>query len=141
MYAISAETIIDGDLDAVWAIATDVDRWASWDPHEQEARIDGAFAAGTTGWSKPRGGPGTIWTLTAVTHGRSWTSTCGLPGGGLSGENTFEPLPDGRIRCTRTVRVTGPLTPLFRLWFGPRIRRDMFVTWAALERTATLAVG
>lgn len=36
------------------------------DPHEQEARVDGPFVAGGTGWSKPRGGPGTSWAITEV---------------------------------------------------------------------------
>jgi hypothetical protein len=34
------------------------------------------------------------------------------------------------------MRVTGPLVPLFQLYFGRRIRRDFFKTWAALERRA-----
>jgi hypothetical protein len=32
--------------------------------------------------------------------------------------------------------VSGPLVPLFRLWFGRRVRRDMHRTFAALEREA-----
>jgi len=144
MYQISAETIIGGDLETVWAVATDVDRWAAWDPHEQEARLDGAFVVGGTGWSKPNGGPATTWTITRVIERHLWASECALPGGKLTGESTFEPLSDGRICCTKTMWVSGPLIPLFRLYFGRRIRQDMFKTWAALEREAarrTEAVG
>jgi len=136
MYQIVEETIIVGDIGAVWAIVTDVDNWPAWDPHEQEARLDGPFVAGTTGWSKPKGGPATTWTLTEVIAQRRWASECTLPGGKMAGGNVFEPLGDGRIHCARTIRITGPLVPLFRLYFGPRIRRDMFATWAALEREA-----
>jgi hypothetical protein len=134
MYQISAETIISGDLETVWAVAVDVDSWAMWDPHEQEARLDGAFEVGGTGWSKPNGGPGTTWTITGVINHHRWASECALPGGKLTGENIFESLGDGRIRVAKTVCVSGPLVPLFRLYFGRRIRRDMFKTWAALER-------
>src|SRR5882757_912672 len=136
MYRISVETIIRGELGAVWAVATDVDSWANWDPHEQEARLDGAFEPGGTGWSKPNGGPGTTWTITEVVEQGRWASECALPGGKLTGENVFESLGDGRIRCGKTVCVTGPLVPLFRLYFGRRIRRDMVKTFAALERAA-----
>jgi len=113
MYQIVEETIIVGDIGAVWAIVTDVDNWPAWDPHEQEARLDGPFVAGTTGWSKPKGGPATTWTLTEVIAQRRWGSECALPGGKMAGDNVFESLGDGRIRCARTIRITGPLVPLF----------------------------
>jgi hypothetical protein len=136
MHLISAEKTIRGDLSAIWAVAVDVNRWASWDPHEEEARLDGAFAPGGTGWSKPHGGPATTWTITDVTERSIWASECALPGGKLAGENVFEELGDGRVRCVKTVRVTGPLVPLFRFYFGRRIRRDMLKTFTALEIAA-----
>jgi hypothetical protein len=109
MYEISAQATIDGDLAAIWEVVTDVAAWPSWDPHEEAARLDGVFAAGMTGWSKPHGGPATDWTITDVVEQRSWSSECALPGGKLSGDNHFEPVGDGRVRCTKTVRVRGPL--------------------------------
>lgn len=51
------------------------------------------------------------------------------PGTKLTGDNAFESVGDGRVRCTKTVRVTGLLVPLFRFYFGRRIPRDMFKTW------------
>jgi hypothetical protein len=136
MYRISEETVISGDIGSVWAVATDVARWPAWDPHEQDARLDGPFAPGTRGWSRPNGGPAATWTLTEVVDRTRWASECPLPGGKLSGVNVYEPLGDWRIRCVKTVTVTGPLVPLFRLHFGRGIRRDMFRTWTALEREA-----
>ncbi|MFE3056009.1 SRPBCC family protein [Nocardia sp. NPDC059239] len=133
VYEISAETVIRGDLACVWATATDVENRPAWDPHEQAARLDGAFAPGTTGWSKPRGGPGADWVITMVEPLSRWGSQSVLPGGKLVGENLFEDLGDGRVRCVKTVRVTGPFEVLFRFYFGKRIRRDFFKTWAALE--------
>jgi hypothetical protein len=133
MYRIQAEAVIDGDVDQVWTIATDVDRWSEWDPHEEAARLDGPFTTGTTGWSKPRGGPGTAWTITDVEPGHRWSTACALPGGGISGTNTVEQVAPGLVRLTRTIEITGPLTPLFRLWFGPRMRRDFRHSWDALE--------
>lgn len=136
MYTISAEATITADPAAVWAVATDVNGWAGWDPHEEQARLDGPFAVGATGWSKPRGGPATTWTVTEVVAGRRWASSCPLPGGRLEGVTTFEPLGDGRVRCAKTITATGPLVVLFRLYFGRRIRRDLVRTFAALEGEA-----
>lgn len=133
MYRITEAAVINGDVAQVWAIATDVSGWPAWDPHEEAARLDGPFAAGTTGWSKPKGAPAANWTITAVEAGRMWSSACGLPGGELRGVNIFDVCGPATVRCTKTVMVTGPLVPLFRLWFGPRIRRDMRRTFAALQ--------
>ncbi|SDH35027.1 SRPBCC family protein [Nonomuraea jiangxiensis] len=141
MYEITAETVITGDLAVIWETATDVGGWSAWDPHEEAARLDGEFAVGGRGWSKPHGGPATDWTITEVVPCERWASECGLPGGGLAGVNTFERHGDGRVRCVKTVRVSGPLVPLFRLYFGRRIRRDMYRTFAALEREAWRRAG
>jgi uncharacterized protein YndB with AHSA1/START domain len=136
MYRISAQRTIKGDPRAIWRLVTDVDNWPNWNPHEEAARLDGEFAVGGTGWSKPRGGPATTWTITEVVERRSWASECALPGGKLSGRTEFTDLGDGTVRCTKTVDVSGPLVPLFRLWFGKRIRADLDRTFAALEAEA-----
>jgi hypothetical protein len=132
-YTIEAESTVTADLQALWQVVVDVPGWPGWDPHEQAARLDGAFEVGCRGWSKPAGGPGTEWTITDVVPAARWASACALPGGGITGVNTFDQLPGGRVRCSKVMTVSGPLVPLFRLWFGPRIRRDMLRTFAALE--------
>jgi hypothetical protein len=136
MYRISAQRTINGNLTAIWQLVTDVANWPSWDPHEEAARLDGEFVVGGTGWSKPHGGPATTWTITEVVEQHSWASECGLPGGKLSGRSEFTDLGDGTVRCAKTIDVTGPLVPLFRLWFGRRIRADLHRTFAALETEA-----
>jgi hypothetical protein len=136
MYRIHARATITGELATVWQVATDVNGWPDWDPHEEAARLDGEFVAGGTGWSKPHGGPGTDWTITEVLDRQRWASECALPGGKLTGRNEFTDRGDGTIDCVKTVEVHGPLVPLFRLWFGRRIRADMLRTFAALEARA-----
>ena len=136
MYEFTAELTISGNLADIWAVATDVDRWPDWDPHELAARLDGAFEPGGTGWSKPRGGPATTWEITEVQAPHRWSSRCALPGGALTGDHRYTEVAPGRVRCVKVVRVTGPLTALFRLHFARVIRRDALRTFAALERTA-----
>lgn len=141
MYRIKAETIIQGEINVVWDIVTDVNRWPTWDPHEQEARLNGPFLTGAIGWSRPRKGPGTAWVITHVIEKRLWASECKLPGGKLSGESRLEPLEDGHIHCTKMITVTGPLVPLFQFYFGHHIRQDLFATWTALEHEAARRRG
>lgn len=133
MYEISTRAVITGTPEAAWSVQTDVAAWSAWNSHERASRLDGPFAAGTHGWSAPRGGPSAAWIITHADAPTSWSSRTALPGGALTEARTFTATPDGLLLCTDTMRVTGPLELLFRLWFGPRLRRDMAVTFRELE--------
>jgi hypothetical protein len=136
MYVLSEQVIITGDIAAVWEVATDVPRWPEWDPHELQSRIDGPFEAGTTGWVKPKGAPAGGFTITRVDPQRAWGSEAGIPFGKLLGETRFEQLENGRIRVSKRMEVHGPFAPIFRLIWERGVRRDMQLTFAALERRA-----
>ena len=43
MYSFGEDAVVHGDIAAIWRVATDVDAWPSWDPHEEKARLDGPF--------------------------------------------------------------------------------------------------
>ncbi|MEV0464549.1 SRPBCC family protein [Nocardia tengchongensis] len=136
MYSFTEEAVITGDVARIWAVATDVDRWSEWDPHEEKSRIDGEFAAGTRGWVKPKGAPAGPFTIVAVEPGQSWTSEAGIPFGKLRGHRTYEPLGDGTVRVAEHVEVHGPMGPLFKLIWEKGMRADMPLTFAALEQEA-----
>ncbi len=129
------ERVIRGDLAEVWRIATDVAGWPEWDPHEESGEIYGPFEAGTRAMSKPRGGPVAHWELVEVDPQRSWALRNAMAIGTLEVRNTYEALPEGRVRCTKTMRVSGIiLRLLFRLHFAKATRADMQATWGALEQ-------
>ncbi|MCU1647350.1 MAG: hypothetical protein JWN03_7625 [Nocardia sp.] len=136
MYSFIEEAVIKGDIDQVWAVATDVARWSEWDPHEEQSRIDGPFEVGTTGWVKPKGAPAGPFTITAVEPGKTWTSEAGIPFGKLRGQRTYEALGDGTLRVSERVEVHGPFGPLFKLIWAKAMRADMPLTFAALEKEA-----
>ncbi len=136
MYSFGEEMVIEGDIAAVWQVATDVDNWPSWDPHEQKARIDGPFAAGTKGWNKPRGAPAGSFTITEVEPERMWSARAGIPFGSLRGVNRYEPLGDGRVRVSKVFEVHGPFAPIFRLIWEKAVRSDMHLTFQALQAEA-----
>lgn len=132
---------ISGDLQDVWRVATDVDHWAEWDPHEEAGEIFGPFEEGTRAYSKPRGGPAAHWVLTEVTENRSWSLLNKMRIGTLRVENRYTPQPDGKVLCEKTMQVSGwVLVALFKLHFEAETRKDMQATWVALEeRLATQA--
>ena len=133
MYRIEAEGVIDGTPEEAWAVQIDVAGWPSWNSHELAARLDGPFVPGTSGWTKPRGGPGAPWVLTEVDPPHAWSSRSPLPGGALTGRRQFTATAEGRLRCAAEMSATGPLELLFRLWFGRRIRADLHTGFAELE--------
>lgn len=135
-YSFIEEAVITGDIDRIWAVATDVARWSEWDPHEEKSRIDGPFAAGVKGWVKPKGAPAGPFTITDVQPGRSWTSEAGIPFGKLRGHRTYAALGDGTVRVAEQVEVHGPFGPLFKLVWEKAMRADMPRTFAALEKEA-----
>lgn len=148
MYSFSEEAIITGDISAIWAVATDVAGWASWDPHEEKSRFTGEFVAGAKGWSKPAGAPAGVFTITEVEPERMWAARAGLPFGHLRGENRYEPAGEGKaggsggtalpgkIKVSKRVEVHGPFGPLFHLIWEKRMRADMHKSFAALETEA-----
>jgi Polyketide cyclase / dehydrase and lipid transport len=131
---IHEERVINGDIDTVWRIVTDVNAWPAWDPHEEAAEIHGPFAAGTSGTSKPRGGPAARWTLTKVEEKKAWALINKMLIGTIEKEIRYEPLPGGKIRCEDTMFVSGPLRLLFWLRFEKMTREDMQATWVQLEK-------
>lgn len=131
---IYGERIINGDIESIWRIATDVNAWPSWDPHEEAAELYGPFAVGTKGSSQPRGGPAAKWILTKVEDKKIWSLINKMPVGTLHVENRYEPLADQKVRCERTMIVTGLLVPLFWIYFAKLVKKDMQATWEALEK-------
>jgi hypothetical protein len=136
MYSFTEEAVISGDIGAIWSVATDVPRWPSWDPHEEKARIDGEFEAGTRGWSKPAGAPAGVFAITEVEPGRMWATRAGIPFGHLRLVNRYDPVSDGKVRVSKRVEVRGVFGPLFHLIWEKNMRAGMRKTFAALEAEA-----
>ncbi len=136
MYSFGEEMIIEGEITAVWQVATDVAGWPSWDPHEEKARLAGPFAPGTKGWNKPCGAPAGTFTITEVEPERMWSARAGIPFGSLRGVNRYEPLGDGRVRVSKVFEVHGPFAPIFRLIWEKGVRSDMRLSFNALEAEA-----
>ncbi|MEU1885580.1 SRPBCC family protein [Micromonospora sp. WMMD987] len=117
-------TEIDADIDTVWAVQTDVERWPEWNASVRTAGRGeaGPLALGATArLEQPRLRP-TYWQVTEFDPPRCfvWESTA--PGVRSRGEHRIVPLPDGRVRVELVLVLTGPLAMLTG-WLGGRLVR------------------
>jgi len=140
MYVFGGEQLIDGGITAIWSVWTDMERFPQWDPREEETRLNGPFAVGTAGHSKQKGNPGGPFTLTVIEPGRQWTAESALPGGKLEIRHLLEPAGQNRVKVAKRYVVQGPLIPLFRWYYGPKVRRALAGTFTALEKEAARRV-
>ena len=84
-YMIDCQQTISGDLDSVWETWTDLASYTSWDPREEEMRLDTPFGVGATGFSKQRGGrPGSTFRVVRVEPKTRWVNQVPPPGGTLT---------------------------------------------------------
>jgi hypothetical protein len=137
MYSIDCEATVTGELDAIWTAWSDMAAYPSWDPREEELRLDGPFAAGTTGFSKQVGPrPGSSFSITRVDAKSGWTNESPLPGGKLVIDHRLIQNGDGTVRLIKRYEAYGPMSIAFRLVFARGIRAQMPDTFAALAREA-----
>lgn len=136
-YDIVCTATVEGDPAAIWEARTDLPAYPGWDGREEELRLDGPFGPGATGFSKQVGRrPGSSFVVTAVEPRTRFTTQCPLPGGKLVLDHRMSDTATGEVKLCKTYRVHGPLSVLFRVYFGREIRRNMPSTFAALAAEA-----
>ncbi|MEV4723006.1 SRPBCC family protein [Micromonospora humida] len=117
-------TEIDADIDTVWAVQTDIERWPEWTASVRTARRGeaGPLVLGSTArLEQPRLRP-TSWRVTEIDPPRCfvWEST--TPGVRSRGEHRIVALPGGRVRVELALELTGPLAGPVG-WLGGRLVR------------------
>jgi hypothetical protein len=135
-YTLDVETVVTADHAAVWRTWTDMERFPEWDPREEETRLDGPFAAGTTGWSKQKGTSRSPILISAVEPGALWQVETPLPGGKLVIDHRVDDMGGGRLRLSKRYVVHGPVSFAFRVYYARRIRQEMPASFAALVAEA-----
>ena len=90
-----------------WRFWTCVDNWAVVDASVEYARLNGPFAAGTTGVTKPRDQAEVEWTLVEVQAGRTAAIEIAAPGATLRFEWKFEETAPSATRITQCVTLDG----------------------------------
>jgi hypothetical protein len=100
--------------DFAWRFWSNVENWPTVDPAVESVTLDGLFAAGTKGKTKPRGLAQTEWTLIEVQHGSSAAIEMSLPGAVLRFFWAFEETDSGGARLTQRVTLEGELVDDYR---------------------------
>lgn len=121
-----AETVeISADLDRVWAVQIDVERWPEWTPSVRSARRlePGPFTIGSSARLTQPGLRPAVWRVTEIDPPRAFVWESSSPGVRSRGEHRLVPLPDGRVRAELVMVQSGPLAGLVGLLAGRTIRR------------------
>ncbi len=121
----------------IWALWSNVSSWNRWDHEVVSSTLNGAFALGTTGTLKPRGGPATRFVITDIRPVVSFSDRSRLPLATLDFHHTLS-VTDGITTIEHSVVMNGPLTPVFRRVIGTKIAKGLPTAVAAL---AALAEG
>ncbi|SCL57084.1 Polyketide cyclase / dehydrase and lipid transport [Micromonospora chersina] len=116
---------IVADVDRIWAVQTDVERWPEWTPSVASARwlAPGPLALGSSARLEQPGLRPAVWRVTEIDppHGFVWESDS--PGVHSRGEHRLVPLDGGRVRAELVMAQTGPLAGPVGLLLGRTIRR------------------
>ena len=89
-----------------WQFWSHVENWL-FDVSVESVVLDGPFAAGTTGTTKPRGGDPLNWQLIEVEAGRRAVIAITLPGAVVKFHWRFEDLPNDATRISQQVTLEG----------------------------------
>ncbi|SEM42566.1 SRPBCC family protein [Streptacidiphilus jiangxiensis] len=120
---------------AFFACWGDMAGWPEWNADTEWVRLDGPFAAGSTGVLKPKGGPKTKFVITELTD-TVFTDVSLLMGARLTFHHTVAPTAEGGTEVAVTVTLAGPLARLWNVILGKGIAASLGRDLAALVRTA-----
>lgn len=122
-----AERTIDiaAPPDRVWAVMTDVERWPEWTASvSQVALLDNRrLEVGTRARILQPGLPSAVWTVTVVEPGRFFEWESAVLGLRSVGGHRVEPKGVDGALVTLSLKWSGPLAPLIRLFWGKLARR------------------
>jgi hypothetical protein len=93
------------DKKIAWQFWTNVDNWAVVDPAVEAVTLHGAFAAGTTGTTKPRDMESVNWLLAEVQAGERAVIEIVAPGVSARFHMTFADTESGGTRITQRVSI------------------------------------
>ncbi len=139
-YMTQHSRVMTATPEAVWAVLSDVRRWAQWLPTIDSlepldpATPDGVGAAYRI--SQPRLRPA-VWTLTSWQPAgprREFTWESKQPGVTTVGTHVVAATPDGGCEVTLGIEMSGPLAPVVRAVYG-----RLTVSYLATEARALAA--
>jgi len=104
-----------------WA---DMASWPEWNADTEWVRLDGPFAAGSTGVLKPRGGPRVKFVIQTLVPDREFVDVSLLLGARLSFAHLVRANDDGSSAVDVTITISGPLSRLWAAIMGKGFRKS-----------------
>ncbi|WP_424643137.1 SRPBCC family protein [Embleya sp. AB8] len=136
----SAQITSSAAASAFFARWADMATWPQWNSDTEWVRLDGPFAAGSTGVLKPKGGPKTKFVIAELADDR-FVDVSKLPGARMTFDHRVTETPDAGTGVTVTVTLTGPLSRLWNAILGKGIKatlqQDLEGLKAAAEASRT----
>jgi hypothetical protein len=108
----------------VWQVWIDVNRWHTWQPDIEHARLDGTFAVGNTFALKPKGGPRVRIEMIEAEPNRHFTDLTRFPGARMYGSHEFVVRGD-ELEIRTTMSIDGPLAVLWRIIVAEDVAKGM----------------
>ena len=111
--------------DFAWQFWTNVDNWTAVDPSVESVKLNGSFAAGTRGTTKPRDLGPIDWQLAEVQDRSSAVIEIRTPGAILRFLWRFEDSTSGGTRITQQVRIEGEQADDYVGRMGPELQKGI----------------
>lgn len=119
-----ASGVTTASSQTVFRLWSDVQAWPTWDKEIDWVKLNGAFAAGTHGVMKPKGGPKTKFMILAVKQDESFSDVSFMPGAKLRFSHQL--TSQGKsTTVTHTVSISGPLSGLWSKILGKNLRSGL----------------
>jgi hypothetical protein len=115
----------------------DMATWPEWNLDTEWVRLDGPFAAGSTGTLKPKGGPRVKFVVDSLSD-REFVDVSKLVGARLTFHHTVDPTADDGCDIHVAVTMTGPLSRLWSRLLGDGFRKT---AQPDLDRLVALCEG
>ena len=108
----------------VWQVWSDVNRWHTWQPDIDYARLEGVFAPGNTFVLKPKGGPKVNIEIIEAEPNRRFTDLTRFLGARMYGSHEFVVRGD-ELEIRTTMSIEGPLAFVWRKIVAEDVARGM----------------
>jgi uncharacterized protein YndB with AHSA1/START domain len=108
--------------EVVWRLYSDVASWPRWNAAVARMRLDGPFAAGTTGELTPPGADPLPFRIVAASENEGYTSETDIAETvTLRTTSRLTALPEGGTEVSHHVELVGPAAEFFGQSFGPTL--------------------
>jgi uncharacterized protein YndB with AHSA1/START domain len=134
---IEREVAVAATPERVWAVLQDVESWPEWTASMTSVQraAGGPLRVGEQVRVRQPRLPRTVWTVTRVEPGRSFSWSASTPGVRTTADHEIHPGPDGCRVVLRLVQA-GPLAAPIDLLLGRMVRRYVDLEAEGLRRRA-----